>query len=86
MLNHWSSVNSDDHLVVPSLSTNLSPLTDGFSLEDTVTFFPNAMLVFFDTSAPFTVIVEDAIADVMYPSFTAIAFTVDVLDTGIMPS
>ena len=44
------------------------------------------MLVFFDTFAPFTVIVEDAIADVMYPSFTAIAFTVDVLDAGIMPS
>ena len=44
------------------------------------------MFVSFDTGVPSTVIVLVAIADVMYSSFTAIAFTVAVLDTANVPS
>ena len=47
---------------------------------------PRAIFVSRDTGVPFTVIVLVAIADVIHSSFTAIAFTVAVLDTANVPS
>ena len=68
------------------MSTILLPSTLGFSEDETLTFFPNAILFLRDTSVPSTVIVLEAIADVIYSSFTAIALTVAVLDTANTPS
>ena len=72
--------------MVVSSSTILSPPTDGFSSDDTLTSFPRAMFVSRDTGVPLTVMVLVAIADVIHSSFTAMAFTVAESDTANVPS